>query len=139
MDKILASRTSFHHFYVLILGVFAIVALVLATIGIYGVIAYTVNERTHEIGIRIALGAQAQQVLGMVVKQGLILSLIGVLIGLAASLGATRLLSSFLFAVTAHDPMTFMLVSLLLLCVTAEPPISPRAGRRIRPPSGLEA
>jgi putative ABC transport system permease protein len=119
MDEIVASSMSFHHFYVTILSTFAVVALFLAAIGIYGVIAHAVNARTHEIGVRMALGAQSEQVLRMVLKQGLRLALLGVGIGLAASWAVTRLLANFLFAITAHDPLTFALVSLVLTCVTA--------------------
>jgi putative ABC transport system permease protein len=118
MNQVLASSTSPYRFYMLLLGIFAGVALVLAAIGIYGVISYSVNERTHEIGIRLALGAQPQEVLALILKHGLILSLIGAALGLAASLAATRILSSFLFAVTPHDPITFTLVSLVLIMIT---------------------
>jgi putative ABC transport system permease protein len=118
MNQVLANSTSPYRFYMLLLGIFAGVALVLAGIGIYGVISYSVTERTHEIGIRLALGAQPQEVLALMLKHGLILSLIGVVLGLAASFAATRVLSSFLFAVTAHDPITFSVVSLVLIMIT---------------------
>ena len=81
-----------------------LIATTLAALGIYGLISYTVKQSTHEIGIRMALGAQSPQVLRMVLKQGLILSLVGVLIGLAASLAATRILANFLFAVRLTIP-----------------------------------
>src|SRR2546422_1424666 len=96
MNQVLANSTSPYRFYMLLLGIFAGVALVLAAIGIYGVISYSVSERTHEIGIRLALGAQPQEVLALMLKHGLTLSLTGVTLGLAASLAATRVLSSFL-------------------------------------------
>jgi putative ABC transport system permease protein len=104
-------------FFSQLLGIFAAVALLLATLGVYGVISYSVSERNHEIGLRMALGAQSGQVLGLVLKEGLALSLLGVAIGLAASFGATPVLSRFLYGVRAHDPLTLILVSLLLIGV----------------------
>jgi putative ABC transport system permease protein len=97
-----------------LLGVFAGLALVLASVGIYGVISYTATQRTHEIGIRMALGAERADVLRMVVSHGLRLSLIGIGAGLAAALGLTRLMSSMLFGVRPTDFVTFAAVSLLL-------------------------
>ncbi len=112
--------TSAHleRFYSQLLGGFAVIALVLAVIGIYGVISYSVNERRHEIGLRMALGAQSGQVMQLVLREGLILSLSGVAIGLAASFAATPLISSFLYGVKAHDPLTLALVSLFLIGIT---------------------
>jgi predicted permease len=96
-------------------GFFGLLSLLLAGVGLYGVLAYTVSRRTREIGVRIALGAQPGAVLRMVLRQGLILTLIGVGVGLAASLAATRLLASELFDVTPTDPATFVVATLLLL------------------------
>jgi predicted permease len=100
-----------------VLGVFGLLALALAAIGIYGVISYAVSTRTREIGIRMALGAQKGEVLNMVLSQGMKLTLIGVLIGLSASLATTRLMTSFLFGVSATDPATFLLASAVLAAV----------------------
>jgi predicted permease len=98
-------------------AVFAALALILGAIGIYGVISYSVAQRTPEIGIRMALGAQKRDVMRLVMGQGVWLALIGVVIGIAGALAATRLMSSFLFGVTATDPVTFGAVALLLLMV----------------------
>ncbi len=98
-------------------GVFGVLALVLAAVGLYGVIAYGARQRTHEIGIRLALGAQPEDVGKMVLGQGAKLALVGVGIGLAASLGAARLVRSLLFGVGATDPVTFVVVTALLIGV----------------------
>jgi len=101
----------------ILLGVFGLLALLLATVGIYGVLSYSVTQRTQEVGIRMALGATPGSVLGLVVKQGMTLVVIGVVIGLAGSLGLARLMSSLLFGVKASDPATFVGVSLVLAVV----------------------
>jgi len=101
-----------------VLELFAAIALMLAVIGIYGVTSYSVGERAHEIGLRMALGAQPAQVLGLVLRQAMVLSFIGVGIGVASSFAATPLLAEFLYGVKAHDMLTVVLVSLLLVAVT---------------------
>jgi putative ABC transport system permease protein len=102
---------------VLLSGVSAAVALVLAAVGVYGVIAYSVSRRTHEIGIRMALGARPRDVLLMVVGQGMTLALVGVAIGLAVALGVTRVLKGLLFELSVTDPPTFTLIAALMLGV----------------------
>jgi ABC-type antimicrobial peptide transport system permease subunit len=100
-----------------LLGIFAALALVLACVGIYGVISYLAGQRTHEIGIRMALGAQRASVLRLVVGEGARMALIGVALGTAAALGLTRLMANQLFGVSPHDPLTFAGVALLLAMV----------------------
>jgi putative ABC transport system permease protein len=118
VQQTVSNSARFESFFSQLLGIFAAAALLLATLGIYGVISYSVSERNHELGLRIALGAQSGQVLGLVLKEGLTLSLLGVGIGLGASFGATPVLSRFLYGVHAHDPLTLAFVSLLLIGVT---------------------
>jgi len=101
-----------------VLELFAAIALILAVIGIYGVISYSVRERSRELGLRMALGAQPKQVLGLVLRQAMLLSSIGVAIGLAGSFVATPLLAGFLYGVNPHDMLTTALVSSLLMGVT---------------------
>jgi predicted permease len=101
-----------------VLELFAAIALFLAVIGVYGVISYSVRERTHELGLRMALGAQRVQVLALVLRQAMALSFLGVAIGLVASFATTPLLADFLYGVKAHDPLTLVLVSSLLTAIT---------------------
>ena len=101
-----------------LLGLFAALALLLAAIGIYGIMAFAVTQRTHEIGVRMALGAQRSDVLKLILKQGVILAVTGVLIGLAGSLGLTRVISTLLFNVAATDKVTFAGVALGLFVIT---------------------
>jgi len=114
MEDLLTTSLSQSRFSTLLLGIFAGVALLLAAVGLYGVMAYSVAERTHEIGIRVALGAQASDVLRLVVRQGLTLAFAGVAIGLGAALMLTRVMTSLLYGVTATDPLTFTIIPVLL-------------------------
>jgi putative ABC transport system permease protein len=117
MNQVLHTAVARPRFITLLLVVFAGVAVLLATVGIYGVMSYSVAQNTREIGIRMALGAQPRSVLKLVIGQGLILTLLGVAIGVAGALGLTRLMRSLLYGVTPTDPLTFVGVSVLLVLV----------------------
>jgi len=117
MDEILADTLAQPRFQSWLLTLFGIVALVLAAGGLYGVLAYVVTQRTHEIGIRMALGAQKGNVLSLVIGQGMKLAFIGVGLGLLAALALTRLMRSLLYEVQPTDPLTFVAVSLLLITI----------------------
>jgi putative ABC transport system permease protein len=114
MEQSVSDTLKERRFYLLLLGIFAAVALILATVGIYGVISYSIAQRTHEIGVRMALGAARRDVLKLVVGQGMILVLIGVAVGLAGAFGLTRFLAGFLYGVRPTDPLTLVGVSVLL-------------------------
>lgn len=117
MEQLLADSVSRSRFTTLLLGLFAAIALVLATVGIYGVIAYMVTQRTQEIGMRMALGASPRDVLRLVLGQGTRLTLLGVAIGVVAAFLLTRLMASLLFGISATDPLTFAGVAILLIVV----------------------
>jgi ABC-type antimicrobial peptide transport system permease subunit len=117
MDDVVRRSTARSDFNMILLTTFAVSALALAAIGIYGLMAYSVQQRTQEIGIRMALGAAADSVRNMVVRQGMSVALFGVAIGLAAAFGLAKLIASFLFGVTARDPMVFVVVPALLSAV----------------------
>jgi putative ABC transport system permease protein len=110
--------SSLPRFGFLLMAIFAAIGLILVTIGVYSVIAYTTARRTHEIGIRMALGAQPQNILRLIVGQGGRMALVGIALGLVASFALTRLMVSMLFQVKPNDPLIFGAVSLLLLAVT---------------------
>jgi putative ABC transport system permease protein len=117
MEQVFARSTANRRYNVILLGVFAALALLLAVVGISGVMSYAVTQSTREIGIRLALGAQSRDVLKLVLGQGLVLTLLGVGIGLAGALALTRLMANLLYGVTATDPMIFTTVSLLMVIV----------------------
>jgi predicted permease len=118
MEAVVADSISDRQLNMLLLGIFAVVAVALAIIGIYSVMSYTVSQHTREIGIRMALGARPLDVLKLMLGQGMVLSLMGIGIGAASSLGLTRLMTTLLYNVTATDLLTFVIVSMLLIIVS---------------------
>jgi len=117
MEEITAVSVAPQRFNVFLFGVFAGLGLLLAAIGLYGVIAYAVEQRTNEIGLRIALGAQARDIVRLILKQGLALTLIGLALGIVVSVALTRLMKSLLFGVGTTDPLTFVVIAMLLTAV----------------------
>jgi predicted permease len=138
MEEVLAASTAQQRFSVFLLGVFSVTALVLAAVGLYGAIAYSVAERTQEMGIRIALGADTGDILRMIVGQGLALALAGLVIGAVAALALTRLMSGLLFQVSAADPASFAAGALLFAVVAALASYLPaRRATRVDPTEAL--
>jgi putative ABC transport system permease protein len=114
MEEIISSDLGERRFLTVLIGIFAALALVMSCVGIYGVISFLATERTHEIGVRMALGAERRDVLRMVVGEGAKMATIGIAFGLVAALGLTRLMAKLLFGISAHDPLTFVGVGALL-------------------------
>ena len=117
LDDVIAATIAPRRFNAMLLGIFAALALILTAVGIYGVVAYSCSQRTHEFGLRIALGAARRQVLRMLLSESARMALGGAAIGLVAALGLTRLMSSMVYGISAHDPLTLIAVALLLLLV----------------------
>jgi ABC-type antimicrobial peptide transport system permease subunit len=118
MDQLMDESVAQPKFRTLLVGIFSGLALLLSAVGIYGVMAYSVTERTREIGIRMALGAQTRDVLRLVVRQGMSLTLFGVVLGVAGAFALTRVMSNLLFGVGTNDPTTFIGVSFFLILVS---------------------
>ena len=119
MEAIMAYSVARERFNMLLLAIFAGVALALAAVGIYGVMSYSVTQRTHEIGVRMALGATSTNVITMVVRQGMTLVIIGLAVGAAGAFALGRMMTALLFAVTPGDPLTFGAVAFVLIVVAA--------------------
>jgi putative ABC transport system permease protein len=117
MEDYMSESVSQRRFNAILLAAFAILALILAAVGLYGVMNYSVTQRTHEIGIRVALGAERNHVFKLVIGQGMLLAMIGVAVGLAAAFALTRLMEGLLYGVSATDPLTFVVIALLLSAV----------------------
>jgi putative ABC transport system permease protein len=117
MDQVFGASVAQPRFSMLVVALFAVLALVLSTVGIYGVMAYSVSRRGHEIGVRMALGARSGQVLKLVLKEGMTLVALGIAIGLFGAFALTRLLATLLFGVSAKDPVMFISVATLLAAV----------------------
>jgi putative ABC transport system permease protein len=118
MDEIVAQRFGEIRFPMTLVWSFTTLALVLAAIGMYGVMSYSVSRRTHELAIRMALGAERQAVLKLVVREGLWVALIGISVGTVAALGAGRVISNYLYNVSPSDPLTYLLMALGLVCIS---------------------
>ena len=140
MDDVVHGSMARPRFVMTLLGIFAGVALVLGAVGIYGVMAYGVAQRTGEIGIRMALGAGAAQVTRMVVGQGMLVALVGVGVGVVGAIGLTRFMESQLFGVSATDPITFAAVAALLSVVALVASYLPaRRAAKVDPTEALRA
>jgi predicted lysophospholipase L1 biosynthesis ABC-type transport system permease subunit len=138
MDKIISNSLAARRFSMVLLGIFAALALALSCVGIYGVISYLAGQRAHEIGVRMALGAQRQDVLRLILGNGARMALIGVAVGIGASLALTRLMAKMLFGVSAYDPLTFLAVAGLLILVAMAASYMPaRRAMRVDPVEAL--
>ena len=138
MDQVFAESVAREHFVTTMLAAFGLLSLFLAAVGVYGVISYAVSQRTHEIGLRMALGASGGNVLGQVVREGLVLSLIGVGVGLAGSMLVSRAFESLVFGVTPTDPLTYVGVIVVLTAVAAGASLIPaRRASRVSPMMAL--
>jgi ABC-type antimicrobial peptide transport system permease subunit len=138
MDDVVANSLGTRRVSMQLFAVFACAALLLAAIGIYGVMAYSVTQRTQEIGIRMALGAQKSDILRLVVRQGMTVTLIGVIAGLAGAFALTRVIANLLFGVGASDPVTFVVIPLLLIFVSLIACYLPaRRAARLNPTAAL--
>jgi len=134
MDQIISDSLAARRFSMILLGIFAALALLLSSVGIYGVISYLVGQRTQEIGVRVALGARRWDVLRLVLSHSVNMAALGVVIGVAASLALTRLMSKMLYGVSATDPMTFCAVAVILtLVAVAASYIPARRAMRVDP------
>jgi putative ABC transport system permease protein len=140
VDQVLAQAMARPRFNMLLITILAGVALVLAAVGIYGVISYSVTQRTHEIGVRMALGANTSDVLKLVVRQGMLLAGIGLALGLLAAFAVTRIMASLLFAVSATDPVTYLgLAALLGTIALLACYIPARRATKVNPVTALRA
>src|SRR5688572_13017509 len=134
LEQLLGTSVAPRRFNIMLLGIFAGVALVLAAVGLYGVMSYSVSWRTHEIGIRMALGAKRSDVLRLVVRQGMTMTIIGVALGLIGAFSMSRVLAGLLHGVSATDPLTFAGVSIVLLAVALLACLIPaRRATRVNP------
>jgi putative ABC transport system permease protein len=134
LDELVSRSLGERRFNLLLLGSFSLIALTLASIGIYGLMSFSISRRTHEFGVRMALGAQTGDVIKLVLREGMVLTVIGVTVGLTASIALTRLLSNLLFGVTATDPATFIVIPLVLAGVALAACLVPaRRATRVDP------
>lgn len=138
MEQLVASSLTRQRFYAAVMGVFAAIAVLLSAVGVYGVLAYAVGQRTREFGVRTALGARSRDVLAMVLRQGLLLTSIGIGIGLAGAIALTRYIEGMLYDVKPLDPLTYVAVVVLFATVTSIASYLPaRRATRIDPMTAL--
>jgi len=138
MDEIVGESIAARRYTMLMLGLFAIVAVALASIGVYGVLAYLVTSRTQEIGVRLALGAEGADVVRLFLREGAVLTAVGLVCGLAGAIAAVRGLRTLLFGVSATDPTTFAGVALLLIVIALAASYMPaRRAARVDPMQAL--
>jgi len=139
MADLMSASMARRRFSLFLMSVFAVSALLLAALGIYGVMAFVVGQRAQEFGIRMALGAMPRNILGIAVRPGLVLTAAGTIVGLAASIGVTRLMSSVLFGVSSNDPTTFAVVPVMLGSVALAACFVPaRRATRVSPMQALK-
>jgi putative ABC transport system permease protein len=140
LDELLSRSVALPRFYSALLAIFSVVALLLAAVGIYGVMSFAVGQRTHEMGVRMALGARAGSVQRMVLGEGLVFALVGAVLGVAAALALTRVMSKLLYGIAPSDPVTFLGATLLMLAVaTAACLIPARRATRVDPMLALRS
>jgi len=138
MDDLLAGETAVQRFEAAAVGLFAALALLLAGVGIYGVISYMVSQRTREIGVRMALGAQRGDVLRMVIRDGMLMAGAGMAVGIGGALALTRLMRNLLFQITPTDPLTYSAVTVILVTVALLACCIPaRRAMRVEPMTAL--
>jgi len=138
LERIVDESVAQQHITMLLVGGFAALALVLAGVGLYGVMSYLAAQRTHEIGVRMALGAQPSDVLRLVVRQAMVVAITGAAIGLAGALALTRLMASLLFGVTARDPLVFVTAPLVMLAIALAASFFPaRRASKVHPLTAL--
>jgi len=118
VEELAQLSTAQRRFSMLLLGMFAVLAMTLAVVGIYGLMSYSVSQRSHEIGLRMALGSETSRVIRMVIREGLALSGLGVAMGIGYAIAMTRVMSGLLFGIAPTDPLTYAALSLLLITVT---------------------
>jgi len=140
LEELVRASLTRQRFYALLPGIFALIATILGAVGIYGVLAYAVSQRTQEFGVRLALGAQPRQILGLVTRRGILLTALGIVIGVAGAMALSRYLRGMLFELTPLDPTTYLIVTLLFAAVALVAAYLPtRRATRVDPAVALRS